>query len=248
LASFVKTKSILNLVIDFGNTRIKTACFEQESLLKKNIFNNADELQAAFTNTVFENIIISTVNQTVEEATAKLQASGNKWTLHRQLPLPIQILYSTPETLGVDRIAAACGALSVFPGKNCLVIDAGTCINYEFIDEKANYQGGAISPGIEMRFKAMHTFTARLPLVKWNGQVGLMGNSTESCLQSGVLNGIIGEIYGMIEQYANKFPELKIILCGGDAPFFENQLKPTIFAAPDLVLMGLNRILRYNAS
>jgi type III pantothenate kinase len=247
LASFVKTKSILNLVIDFGNTRIKTACFEQESLLKKNIFNNAEELQAAFANTVFENILVSTVNKTAEEAVKRLQVSDKKWVLHHQLPLPIQILYATPETLGVDRIAAACGALSIFPGKNCLVIDAGTCINYEFIDEKANYHGGAISPGKEMRFKAMHTFTARLPLVTLNDQVGLIGNSTESCLQSGVLNGIIGEINGMIEQYANKFPELKVILCGGDAPFFENQLKRTIFAAPDLVLMGLNRILRYNA-
>ncbi|MCA6379600.1 MAG: type III pantothenate kinase [Cytophagales bacterium] len=239
---------MLNLVIDFGNSRIKTACFEQESLLKKNIFNNAEELQAAFANTVFENILISSVNQTGEEATAKLQTSGKKSVLHHQLPLPIQLLYATPETLGVDRIAAACGALAIFPGKNCLIIDAGTCINFEFVDANANYHGGAISPGIEMRFKAMHTFTARLPLVKWNDQVGLMGNSTESCLQSGVLNGIVGEINGVAEQYASKFPELKIILCGGDAPFFENQLKPTIFAAPDLVLMGLNRILRYNAS
>jgi type III pantothenate kinase len=99
-----------------------------------------------------------------------------------------------------------------------------------------------------MRFKAMHTFTARLPLVPWNDAVGLIGNSTERCLQSGVLNGILGEMNGVIEQYADKFTDLKVILCGGDAPFFENQLKHTIFAAPDLVLMGLNRILRYNAS
>ncbi len=237
----------MNLVIDFGNTRIKTGCFEQDTLLEKNVFETSEELSLAFAHTNFENILVSSVSHVDEKVSNELRSSGKRLHLHHQLPLPIQILYATPETLGVDRIAAACGALSLFPDKNCLIIDTGTCINFEFLDAKRNYLGGAISPGKEMRFNAMHTFTARLPLVTWNNTVELIGNSTESCLQSGVLNGIIGEINGMIEQYANKFPELKVILCGGDAPFFENQLKRTIFAAPDLVLMGLNRILRYNA-
>jgi type III pantothenate kinase len=238
----------LNLVIDFGNTRIKAATFEQDTLRQKKIVDTPEELALAFADQVFENILASSVNQSAEEAVKRLKATGQKWMLSHQLPLPVRLLYATPETLGMDRLAAACGAHSIFAATNCLIVDAGSCINYEFIDSKGYYHGGAISPGKEMRFKAMHTFTARLPLVKWNHTAMLIGNSTESCLQSGVLNGMVGELNGVIEQYENKFPGLRVILCGGDAQFFENQLKPTIFVAPDLVLMGLNRILRYNAS
>ena len=152
------------------------------------------------------------------------------------------------ETLGVDRIAAVCGAFALFPEKNCLVIDAGSCITYDVLDQKGNYCGGSISPGLEMRLKAMHTFTARLPLVKVNQQVNLIGNSTESCLQSGALYGVLAEIEGIVEKYNQNYAELRVIMCGGDASLFENQLKPTIFVAPDLVLKGLNRILLQNAS
>jgi type III pantothenate kinase len=182
------------------------------------------------------------------EIAAWTNVTEKKWILGPSLPMPIQIRYATPETLGVDRIAAACGAIALFPGKNCLAIDAGTCITYDFIDHAGNYWGGGISPGIEMRLKAMHTFTTRLPLVKVNQQASLIGNSTESCLQSGALFGVLGEIEGIIQKYDQNYQELKVIICGGDISLFENQLKPTIFAAPDLVLMGLNRILLQNAS
>ena len=155
-------------------------------------------------------------------------------------------MYTTPATLGVDRIAAICGAIEIFPQQNCLVVDAGTCINYEFLDAALNYHGGAISPGIQMRFDALHKFTARLPLIKEFNKTELVGNSTESCMTSGVVNGVVAEVNGIIEKYAQKFPDLGVILCGGDAYFFENNLKQPIFAAPDLVLHGLNRILQHN--
>ena len=145
-------------------------------------------------------------------------------------------------------MAAACGALEIFQDQNCLVIDAGTCINYEFLDKQANYHGGAISPGIQMRFEAMHKFTARLPLLKEISKTDLVGNSTESCMKSGVINGVLAEVNGIIDQYNQKFPRLRVILCGGDAHFFENNLKPPIFVAPDLVLHGLNRILLHNVN
>ncbi len=128
------------------------------------------------------------------------------------------------------------------------MVDAGTCINYEFIDKNGHYLGGAISPGVTMRFEAMHKFTARLPLVHLNNNVLMIGNSTETCMQSGVLHGALAEVDGTIEKYIANYPGLVVILCGGDAAIFENRLKHRIFVAPDLILKGLNSILLYNVS
>jgi type III pantothenate kinase len=164
------------------------------------------------------------------------------------VPLPVVNLYATPLTLGVDRLAGVCGAQQIFPLQHCLVIDAGTCITYDFLDKEGKYYGGGISPGLKMRFQAVHTFTAKLPLVTPKGHVPLIGNSTESCIQSGVVNGVLAELDGIIDQYGKKFEGLRVILCGGDAMFFENQLKASIFASPELVLIGLNSILNYNVN
>lgn len=237
----------MNLVIDVGNTRIKAACFEEDRMEASYRFGSLHELQLELGTKHFQNVLISSVNQSQSDFDF-IQPSEKKIFLTPQLPLPIQNAYATPQTLGVDRLAAACGAYGQFPGKNCLVIDAGTCINYEFIDEGGTYWGGAISPGIDMRFKAMNTFTARLPLIHRTDYADLIGNSTETCMQSGVMNGVLAEVESTIDRYREKYPSLVVLICGGDAPFFENRLKPTIFAAPDLVLKGLNRILRYNAS
>jgi type III pantothenate kinase len=155
-------------------------------------------------------------------------------------------VYTTPKTLGVDRIAAVCGALQLFPQRDCLVIDTGTCITYEFLDRNARYHGGSISPGIAMRFEAMHRFTSRLPLVKPEINVPLVGDSTESAMQSGVIQGVRAEVEGIIQKYTDQYPDLKVIICGGDVRFFENHLKQTVFVAPDLVLIGLNLILRHS--
>lgn len=237
----------MNLVIDVGNTRIKAARFEEDRMEASFHFGHLRSLHDELGATSFQHVLISSVNQPHSDFDF-LQPTGKKIFLTPQLPLPIKNAYATPQTLGVDRLAAACGALALFPGKNCLVIDAGTCINYEFIDEAGTYHGGAISPGIDMRFKAMHTFTARLPLIQRTESAELIGNSTETCMQSGVMNGVLAEVENTIDRYRAKYPSLVVLICGGDAPFFENRLKPTIFAAPDLVLKGLNRILRYNAS
>jgi type III pantothenate kinase len=236
----------MNLVIDFGNTRIKAALFSGTKLHEKFLFGTSNQLKDFLEKERFEHCIVSSVSESTEEALSWINCAGKKLLLSINLPLPINILYATPATLGVDRIAAVCGALEIFPKQNCLVIDAGTCINYEFLDAELNYHGGAISPGIQMRFEAMHKFTARLPLIKEFDKTELVGNSTESCMTSGVVNGVLAEVKGIIKQYAQKFPDLGVILCGGDAYFFENNLKQPIFAAPDLVLHGLNRILEYN--
>ncbi len=236
----------MNLVIDYGNTRIKAATFSGAKLLEKFLFATSSQLDDFINQQTFEHCIISSVTVPTNDTLVKVQATGKKISLTTKLPLPITILYATPQTLGVDRIAAACGALEIYPQQTSLVVDAGTCINYELVDAMGHYHGGAISPGLQMRFDAMHKFTARLPLLTDISETDLVGNTTESCMKSGVVNGTLAEVNGVIDQYRQKFPGLGVILCGGNTPFFENNLKDPIFVAPDLVLHGLNRILSHN--
>ena len=236
-----------NIAIDLGNSRIKAGVFESASLIKSYTFSNPDEL-FHLVKQPHENLIVSSVKGDVDSILNISVATNKKIELKSNTPLPIKIQYTTPLTLGVDRIADACGAIQLFPNQNNLIIDLGTCINYEFIDSDNNYWGGAISPGVNMRFKSMNTFTVQLPLVEAIGYPELIGNSTISCLQSGVMNGILEEMKGIISRLKSKYPELRVILTGGDYRFFENQLKDSIFAAPELVLVGLNRILIHNAS
>jgi type III pantothenate kinase len=236
----------MNLVIDNGNTLIKLAVFNNNDLVQKFTFQSINELKTYLQRNQFDYCIISSVSTVSEEISEWVQAK-KKFLLSYSLPLPIKILYKTPETLGVDRIAAVCGATYLFQAMDCLVIDAGTCITYDFVDRIGYYHGGAISPGIKMRFDAMHTFTKRLPLVSASSEK-LTGDSTESSMRSGVMNGTLNEMEGFINNYRMNYPDLRVVLCGGDTSFFENNLKPTIFAAPDLVLNGLNRILGHNAA
>ncbi len=236
----------MNLVVDSGNTRIKVGLFKDRKLILKESFLNLAELKSFILERSADHLLVSSVNHDSAEILSWSNSTGKKISLTSILPLPIRVAYQTPQTLGVDRLAAVCGAQDLFPDRNCLIIDTGTCINYELLDAQNVYHGGAISPGISMRFEAMHTFTAQLPLVSADENVGLIGNTTATCLQSGVMNGVLEEVRGIIKQYQVLYPELTVILCGGDYPFFENRLKPAIFVAPELVLIGLNRILRYH--
>jgi len=236
----------MNLVVDSGNTRIKAGLFKDRELITKESFLNLAELKNFIIAADADHILVSSVNHDPAEILSWSASAGKKISLTSSLTLPVQIDYLTPDSLGVDRLAAVCGAQDLFPDKNCLVIDAGTCINYELVDAHGIYHGGAISPGISMRFQAMHTFTARLPLVNADEEIGLIGNTTKTCLQSGVMNGVLEEVKGIIKQYQLIYRDLTVIMCGGDYPFFENRLKPAIFVAPELVLIGLNRILRYH--
>ncbi|MEL6588834.1 MAG: type III pantothenate kinase [Bacteroidota bacterium] len=164
--------------------------------------------------------------------------------VHSQMPLPIVNAYATPETLGTDRIVAVIGALSHFGGGPVLVIDAGTALTYDVADADGVYRGGGIGPGIQMRFRALHEFTARLPLIDFDPDPPLPGDSTQNSIRSGVLQGILAEVEGMIERYRLKFgANIKIILTGGDRPFFENHLKNINFADANLNLRGIYHIL-----
>jgi type III pantothenate kinase len=236
----------MNIIVDYGNSSAKVGIFDQDRLERQFSFSTAEELKHFLENYSAENIIISSVARNAEEIATWPTHVKRKIILNSKLPLPITIKYATPETLGVDRIAGICGAHQKFPGEPCLVIDAGTCITYDFINHNREFLGGAISPGMMMRFQAVHTFTSKLPLVNRPEKVVLIGDSTETCIQSGVINGIVEELNGTITRYQTEFDGLRVILCGGDARFFENKLKGPIFAVPELVLSGLNSILNYN--
>lgn len=237
----------MNLIIDIGNSSAKVGIFNQQELIEKHVFASIAMLNLFLGNHSFKNSIISSVSSSPEEIQQHIQAE-KKFILTKNLPVPTTNLYATPSTLGVDRLAGVCGARQLFPGKNCLVIDAGTCITYDFIDKDGNYHGGGISPGLSMRFQAVNTFTAKLPLVQAVKAPTLIGNSTESCIQSGVILGLTEEIKGFVRLYEQEFEDLKVVLCGGDTVFFENQMKGSIFAVPELVLSGLNSILDYNVN
>jgi type III pantothenate kinase len=239
--------SLMNLVIDNGNSASKVGIFDHENLMEKYTLKE-DELKEYLHNKTFEHVIASSVKTDAEEILSWVDANGLKMKLSYRLPLPIKNVYKTPETLGVDRLAAVCGAQQLFEFENCLVIDAGTCITYDMLDKQGVYHGGAISPGLRMRFQALHTLTARLPLISPVDRPQLIGSSTETCIQSGVINGLIAELNGVIHEYEAKFSDLQVVLCGGDALFFENKLKASIFASPELVLVGLNSILIYNVN
>jgi type III pantothenate kinase len=206
-----------------------------------------NELETIAKKYPFKKAVISSVNEDASLISEKI-SPVKTLVVNNSTRLPFKNLYKTPETLGTDRIAAAAGAKTLYTQADCLAIDAGTCVTFDFIDAGDNYYGGSISPGISMRFKALHNFTARLPLVNKKERTELIGANTEESIQSGVMNGIASEVDGMIASYKSIYPELKVIICGGDAPFFETNLKQSIFAVPELVLIGLNRILEYNAA
>ncbi|HKR04893.1 MAG TPA: type III pantothenate kinase [Bacteroidia bacterium] len=239
----------MNLIIDIGNTLTKLAIFNNDKLIEQWTEDN-DTGKTSHANPGknldISNVILSTVTENNPLPPQTNKEKSFTIILDHSTPLPIKNKYKTPQTLGNDRLANAVGATLFFPKKNVLIIDLGTCIKYDFIDKRKNYPGGAISPGFEMRFKALKHYTAKLPLIKPSKKFSLTGNSTEQSILSGVQNGIIFEINGAIEQYKKKYDELKVILTGGDHAFFADHLKSSIFAAPNLTVQGLNEILNYN--
>lgn len=239
----------MNLVIDIGNTVAKVAVFDALTLVEVVHDSNRDleHLPDMYRKYHIDRAIVATVIDLSEQVLAQLALLPVPvlW-LNETTPLPIENLYETPRTLGYDRMAAVVAANERFPGRDILVIDAGTCITYEFVDAAGRYHGGNISPGLQMRFKALHHFTGRLPLVKREGREIPMGKDTETAIRAGVLKGMEYEISGYIVTMKHKYPQLLVFLTGGDDFSFDTNLKSIIFADRFLVLKGLNRILNYN--
>ncbi len=237
------------LAIDVGNTRIKGAVFEDYILLETFVF--LDDTLFENLTSIFEkypactDLIMASVGNI---DVSVLQLFQSKILIHlisHQDEFPFQNHYKTPATLGVDRMVLAAGAVLEFPEQNRLVIDAGTCVTYDFIDAENNYLGGAISPGIRLRYESLHSHTAKLPLLHQEYPEDFIGNSTIASIHSGIVRGIIHEINGFVAQYGQRYPKFIIILTGGDADFLANRLKNTIFANSNFLLESLNRIFHY---
>lgn len=238
----------MNLIIDIGNTFTKTALLSNNEV---NEFNKTEAtpdinwFEKLLDNTSFELGIVSSTRVLDEEVLEFLSTKSIR-LLSPETPLPITLDYKTPETLGLDRIAGAVGAHAMFPKNDCLVIDLGTCITYDYVSKEGIYRGGAISPGLKMRYKAMNSFTGKLPLVEKPQFIDTYGQSTTESLNMGAFNGMVHEINGFVRLFMHKTNRLKIILTGGDTSLFEQHIENAIFAAPNLILEGLNQVLLYN--
>ena len=239
----------MNLIIDIGNSRVKMAVFKNSELIHYEIFTHENVLNDALG--LVENFdckrgIISFVGPIKKNEIYELKSKIDLIILNSETKSPFKNLYSTPKTLGVDRIALVSSAVQNYPNQNVLIIDAGTCITYDFINSKAEYLGGGISPGVQMRYKALNAFTEKLPMLEPAFPSNYIGDSTVNSMHSGVMNGVISEIDGIINQYKEKNHDLTVVLTGGDVNFLSNRLKNSIFANPNFLLEGLNSILTYN--
>ena len=241
-----------SICIDAGNTFIKIALMEDGNVTSLAAFPLTDVyglLQHVASLPQADACIISSVISILPKIVDVFkQKSSYFLELTHETPLPIRNLYQTPETLGKDRLAAVVGAYSLFPGKDILVFDAGTALTIDFIDRDGNYRGGNISPGLNMRFRALHNDTHQLSLQEQTDDYELIGDTTASAIISGVQNGIIFEMNYYVHHFVKKFPTLVKILTGGDANFFENKFETHIFAVPNLIYIGLEKIVSFNKS
>jgi type III pantothenate kinase len=242
----------MNLIIDVGNSFVKLAVFYDGKLRHKQIveleyvLEEIGVLRSQYSN--INRAIISSVGKIEKRDIKAINEYFDLLVLDSETQLPFDNLYKTPKTLGVDRIALVCAAVKLFPRENVLIIDSGTCITYDFVNSKNNYLGGAISPGLNMRYQSLNNLTANLPLLKAAIPNDVIGNSTEESIHSGVVNGILNEIDGTIEMYKSKYSDLTVILTGGDAKFLSKQLKSSIFANSNFLLEGLDYILQFNTN
>lgn len=240
----------MNLIIDAGNTRVKLAVFHKGELVHletvaqydfveavKKLFQEFPKIEAA---------IISNVGSLSQEKIKVVAIFCEFHELSHASKVPFKNSYASPQTLGVDRLALATAAYYHNPHGNTLVIDAGTCITYDMLNDFDEYLGGAISPGIQMRYNAMHDQTAKLPLLEKTELLDYIGNTTENSMHSGVVYGVALEIDGVINLYNSRFKDLTVILTGGDTLFLSKRVKNTIFADSKFLLKGLNYLLEYN--
>ena len=242
---------MINLVIDIGNSRTKIALFNAHDLM----FNvPIDHLTVDHVRMLKEEhpqltrAVLSSVKPYDEDLKHVLQDEFYQFLeLDHHTELPIENLYETPETLGKDRLAAAIGANELFPDQNLLVIDAGTAITYDLVSEKNQFIGGNISPGLEMRFKALNHYTGKLPLVTYKDDFEPIGRNTTDAIRAGVQSGILYEMAQNIDFFNRNYQNLHIIMTGGDSNFFDKKLNYSIFVHFNLTLIGLNRILEHNA-
>ncbi|MFY7938240.1 MAG: type III pantothenate kinase [Flavobacterium sp.] len=238
------------LTIDVGNTNVKVAVFKQINIIDKFVFQK-NNFQNNF-QIIFEKYPNHT--KAVLASVSMLDKKDNVWLknkievieINADSNFPFKNKYITPNTLGIDRRVLASGAVLQYPNQNVLIIDVGTCVTYDFITNKNEYLGGAISPGLRLRYQALNDYTAKLPLLENNSPDNFIGNSTDESIHSGVVNGLCFEIEGFISEFSVKNEQFTIILTGGDAIFLANRLKSTIFADENFLLKSLQQLYTYN--
>jgi len=240
----------MNLIVDVGNTNVKLAVFQDGAIVHKEVIE-IDEIEIKIQElirkyTLLNKAIISSVGNLSKQQLANIIKHFETIVLSHDTKVPFKNKYKTPNTLGVDRIALVSSSVLKYPQKNVLIIDAGTCITYDFINKKNEYLGGAISPGISTRYKSLNNLTANLPLLKRKVPKKLIGNSSKQSIHSGVINGVSMEIDGIVNKYREKYKDLTVILTGGDSDFLSKRLKSSIFANSNFILEGLNFILEFN--
>ncbi len=236
----------MQLIIDVGNTKVKLAIFLDATLQEKRevVLEQFSESVATIVQQFpIKKAIISSVGRLTEQQCRSVQNRFPTVLLDQNTPVPFINEYDTPETLGVDRIGLVSAFAKAYPKKNGLIIDAGTCITYDFITAAGIYKGGAISPGIRLRYKSLNALTANLPLLETVSPQSYIGASTESAIHSGVVNGVVQEIDGVISQYIEDYDNVHVILTGGDIQILSERLKNSIFAHSNFLLEGLNYIL-----
>ncbi|MDE7153267.1 MAG: type III pantothenate kinase [Muribaculaceae bacterium] len=237
------------LTIDRGNTALKAVIWEGETAIWQEAVSNVSRTHLTQLKKDYEPARVALCTVVANDYTLigylhQLFGEENVLILSASVPLPIKILYQTPETLGSDRIAAAVGAWSVNTGRNSLIVDIGTAVTYDFVNEKGEFEGGNIAPGIGLRLKALNRFTGRLPMIDSRGETPLLGVSTETAMRSGVVNGIKAEILFYLSQLP---ADTRLIITGGWGADIARMLQPVESAVyPGLVSLGLNRILLYN--
>ncbi|MCK9205319.1 MAG: type III pantothenate kinase [Bacteroidales bacterium] len=239
----------MDFILDFGNTNKKLAVFKNRKLVDLQQFSRISLptiRKFVLQYPGIENCILSSVARFPSSIIPFLSSCFRFIEMDEKTQVPLKNLYRSKNTLGYDRLAAAVAGSQMFPGKDVLVINAGTCITYDFITAQQEYLGGAISPGIQMRFQALHTFTGKLPLITYSDKELLTGKDTEESILSGVVTGATAEIEGIAEKYRSKHQDLMVILSGGDQKYFDKRLKISIFAQPNIVLFGLQQILEFN--
>lgn len=240
----------MNLIIDIGNTRVKIAVVDGGEVIHALNSDNFDitEVENLKREYSLNRAIISSTRGDVSAiANTVNEVVGHCLLFDSQTPIPIRNSYATPQSLGRDRLAAAVGATVVSLADNQMVIDLGSAITIDVVTSTGGFEGGVISPGVMMRFRALHEHTASLPLCSPTTTVLDVARSTNDAIEQGVMEGIFFEILGHIDKNSKKFGKFDIIFAGGDLKYFENRIKNTIFASRDLVIVGLNRILEYNA-
>lgn len=242
----------MKLAVDIGNSKVKISVFNKNNIIDTFVLESEKQfndlwLKENFQKKVSE-IIVCSVRKSVSKNILAFKNKVEKFIIFsHSTSIPIKNCYSSPQTLGLDRLAAAVGAHHLFPGKNCFIIDAGTAITFDLLNENNEFLGGSISPGLEIRYKSLSHFTQKLPLIKFKNYIKYPGENTENSIHLGVQLGIIHETLGYLNFLEEYYSDLHVLVTGGDSNFFVRNIKKTIFAEPKLLAIGLYRILEHNA-